>query len=262
MLAPVDYDDRQHAVYAKARAIHPAMLAQWMEIFAEYLPERRPLSVIDLGSGAGRFTPALAEAFGGPVWGVEPSAKMRENAERDATHSAVTHLAGEAAHIPLPDASADAVLLFLSFHHAPDKRAAAREIARVLRPGGRVLMRGQFGDRPPACWWDPYFPSFRGLQVRMFPTLGETLDAFVDAGLHRRDLREVEETYFEFGGPGGRAPQAARHLRLRASERAGNRNGLRPHRRRLCGRNPAGQDDRTKRPAGSGLKAADKALTL
>ena len=209
MLAPVDYDDRQHAVYAKARAIHPAMLAQWMEIFAEYLPERRPLSVIDLGSGAGRFTPALAEAFGGPVWGVEPSAKMREIAERDATHSEVTYLAGEAAHIHLPDASADAVLMFLSFHHAPDKPAAAREIARVLRPGGRVLMRGQFGDRPPACWWDPYFPSFRDLQTRMFPTLDETLGVFAHAGLHRLDLREVEETYFES------AAQAVERLKLR-----------------------------------------------
>jgi ubiquinone/menaquinone biosynthesis C-methylase UbiE len=195
MLAPVDYDRHQHTVYAKARAISPVMLARWMDVFAGYLPPERPLSLIDLGSGAGRFTPALADAFGGPVWGVEPSAKMREVAERDAAHLAVTYLAGEAAHIPRPDTSVDAVLLFLSFHHAPDKHAAAREITRVLKPEGRVLMRGQFGDRSPACWWDDYFPSFRGLQMRMFPTLDETLDAFASTGLRRLDLREVEETY-------------------------------------------------------------------
>ena len=45
-------------------------------------PSRRSLAVLDLGSGTGRFTPALAEAFGGPVYGVEPLHKMRAVAER------------------------------------------------------------------------------------------------------------------------------------------------------------------------------------
>lgn len=195
MLATVDYDRHQSSVYAKARAISPAMLGEWMAIFSEYLPTERPLGIIDLGSGTGRFTPALANTFGGPVFGVEPSTKMRLIAEDHAAHPAVHYVSGEAASIPLPDAAADAVLLFLSFHHAPDKRAAAREIARVLRPGGRVLLRGQFSDRIPEVWWDRYFPRLGSIQAEMFPTLGEVLEAFAAAGLRRIDLREVEETY-------------------------------------------------------------------
>ena len=39
------------------------------------------INAIDLGSGTGRFTPALADTFGGPVYGVEPSARMRETAQ-------------------------------------------------------------------------------------------------------------------------------------------------------------------------------------
>ena len=44
-------------------------------------------------------------------------------------HSPSWTLAAEAARIPLQDATVDGVLMFLSFHHVPDKAAAAREIA-------------------------------------------------------------------------------------------------------------------------------------
>ena len=79
-LNPVDYDRVQHDVYAKARALPPSSIDSYMATFAGHLPDRRPLTVIDLGSGTGRFTPALAEAFGGPVYGVEPAAGMRRAA--------------------------------------------------------------------------------------------------------------------------------------------------------------------------------------
>src|SRR3990167_542566 len=105
------------------------------------------------GAGVGRLTPALAETFGGPVWGVEPSAKMRAVAEATAAHPAVTWLAGEAAAIPLPDDTADAALMFLSIHHVPDRAAAAAETARVLKPGGRVLVRSPFSARMNGGWW-------------------------------------------------------------------------------------------------------------
>src|SRR5206468_1793014 len=106
-------------------------IQRYMDLFAGHLPVRRPLTFIDLGSGTGRFTPALAEAFGGPVYGVEPAAAMRRTAETGSAHPRVSYLVGEAAAIPLPDAAADGLLMFLSFHHFPDKPAAAREIARV-----------------------------------------------------------------------------------------------------------------------------------
>ena len=194
-LPPVDYDKAQHRVYAKARAVGAETMARWMARFAAELPAARPLTILDLGSGTGRFSPALAETFAGPVWGVEPSEKMRAQAEAGAAHPAVRYLAGTAGAIPLPEASVDAVLMFLSFHHCPDKPAAAREVARVLRPGGRVLMRGEFGDRPPGVWWAPYFPRFETVARALFPSLDETLAAFADAGLHHLALHEVQEQY-------------------------------------------------------------------
>jgi ubiquinone/menaquinone biosynthesis C-methylase UbiE len=76
----IDYDGRQSTVYAKGRALSPEVIASWMAAFTRHAPTRRPLSVLDLGSGTGRFTPALADTFGGPVYGVEPSAGLRSAA--------------------------------------------------------------------------------------------------------------------------------------------------------------------------------------
>ncbi|MGA8112042.1 MAG: class I SAM-dependent methyltransferase, partial [Actinocatenispora sp.] len=117
----VDYDGRLHTVYTQGRRLEPDSLRRWIAEFARHVPERRPLRVLDLGSGTGRFTPALADAFGGPVYGVEPSEGMRAVATADATHPSVTYLAGQAEAIPLASASCDAALLFLTFHHFPDQ---------------------------------------------------------------------------------------------------------------------------------------------
>jgi ubiquinone/menaquinone biosynthesis C-methylase UbiE len=178
----VDYDVAQHGAYAKARALPAAAIQRWMEVFGSHLPERRPLVGVDLGSGTGRFTPALAEAFGGPVYGVEPAARMRETAQAQARHPQVSYLAGEAAAIPLPDASADFVLMFLSFHHVPDGAAAAREIARVLRPGGRLILRTTFRERIPDLWWRAFFPRSWEIEAAVFTSEAELRELFEGAG--------------------------------------------------------------------------------
>jgi ubiquinone/menaquinone biosynthesis C-methylase UbiE len=125
----VDYDGRQSTVYSQGRRLRPQVLAEWMDAFARHAPAARPLAVLDLGSGTGRFTPALADTFGGPVYGVEPSAGMRTAALADAAHPAVSYLEGAASAIPLPDASVDLVLLYLVWHHVTDRAAARRKSA-------------------------------------------------------------------------------------------------------------------------------------
>lgn len=209
-LKRVDYNQVQHRTYAEGRRMPPHALERWMARFAAHLPTTRPLTVIDLGSGVGRLTPALADTFGGPVFGVEPADAMRAVAEETARHPAVQYLEGEAARIPLPDESADAVLMFLSLHHVPDRAAGAREIARVLKPGGRVLIRTALSDRMGGIWWHQFFDRAREIEMAMFPTLAQVSEDFAGAGLDVLALDPVTEVY------AANEAEAAEKLKMRA----------------------------------------------
>jgi ubiquinone/menaquinone biosynthesis C-methylase UbiE len=206
----VDYDDRQYTVYAQGRALNTATITTWMRVFADHVPARRPLAVLDLGSGTGRFTPALAETFGGPVYGVEPSTGMRHVAEQSSTHPAVSYFTGGAERIPLPADSCDVVVMFLVFHHVLDRPAAAAEIARVLRPRGRVLIRSTFSDRMPDLRWHHFFPRAAEIEKEMFPTVDEVVQTFSPVGLRRLALETVPILF------AGSLAENAAQLRLRA----------------------------------------------
>ncbi|MGK5739889.1 class I SAM-dependent methyltransferase [Micromonospora sp. URMC 103] len=178
----LDYDARLHAVYTAGRRMSPEALRTWTAAFARHLPETRPLVWLDLGSGTGRMTPTLADAFGGPVHGVEPSDRMRARALASAGHPAVTYAAGSAESIPLPDASCDAALLFFVWHHVADHEAAARELRRVVRPGGRLFVQANFSDRMPDVWWFRVVPEWKSVDTAQFGSEGEVKGDFVRAG--------------------------------------------------------------------------------
>lgn len=178
----VDYDARLHAVYAAGRHLSPAALQTWMEAFARHLPQTRPLVWLDLGSGAGRMTPSLASAFGGPAHGVEPSDKMRAQALAHAGDPVVTYAAGSAEHIPLPDASCDAALLFFVWHHVVDREGAAQELRRVVKPGGKLFVQVNFSDRMPDIWWFRVVPEWRTVDTAQFRSEDEVKRDFAGAG--------------------------------------------------------------------------------
>src|SRR6266508_3693822 len=104
------------------------------------------------------------------------AAWMRAVAQQSAPHPYVTYLGGAAERIPLADDSCDRVLMYLVLHHVQDRPAAAAEIARVLRPQGRLLVRNTFADRVPDLLWHRYFPSARTVETRLFPTTAEVLE--------------------------------------------------------------------------------------
>jgi ubiquinone/menaquinone biosynthesis C-methylase UbiE len=193
MVERVDYDERQHTVYSAGRALSPDTARLWSRVFAGWAGPR-PSTTLDLGSGTGRFTPILAETLGGPVYGVEPSERMRRQAEQTAGHPDVRYLAGGAEAIPLPDEVCGFVLMFLVYHHIPDRPRAVAEIRRVLRPGGRVLIRSTFTDRMPDLLWHRYFPGARRIEQEVFPTLTDTTRLFEDAGLTVLGLDRIRET--------------------------------------------------------------------
>lgn len=178
----VDYDGRMGSVYVEGRGISSAEVARWTAAFAAYVPRRRPLDVLDLGCGTGRLTPGLAAEFQGQVYGVEPADRMRAAAEQ-VPHPGVTYLKGSAEQIPLPEASVDVVLMFLTFHHWTDPVQGLREVRRVLRPGGVALLRTQFADLMPDLFWYEYFPSARAVDAAMYLSVDETKALAVEAGL-------------------------------------------------------------------------------
>jgi SAM-dependent methyltransferase len=125
------------------------------------LPLLPPNHVIaDLGCGAGELAAKLARHVK-TVIGVDNSTEMLKAAKRRAI--GLTNLdlrKGDLAALPLADAEADAALMILALTYAPEPHAAVREMARVLKPGGRAVIvdllrhdrddfRRQLGQRWP-----------------------------------------------------------------------------------------------------------------
>lgn len=99
------------------------------------------LTVVDIGCGSGGITVALARDFGAErVIGLDIEAPVcaaaRRRAEKAGLAGRVEVRQVEPGPMPLPDGSADLVFSKDSIVHVPDKEALARDIFRVLRPGG------------------------------------------------------------------------------------------------------------------------------
>ena len=102
-------------------------------------------SVLDVGCGTGTLAIAAKRRVGpnGAVYGVDASAEMLARAEKKAKTAGmeVSFRRGLAEALPFPDSQFDVVLSTVMLHHLPRKARLqfAKEIRRVLKPGGRVL---------------------------------------------------------------------------------------------------------------------------
>jgi ubiquinone/menaquinone biosynthesis C-methylase UbiE len=96
--------------------------------------------VLDIGSGTGEHARTLAEAVGpdGEAIGLDPNPGMRAEAARRAPRARFVD--GNAYALPFPGGSLDAVTCERVFQHLHQPERAAAEIARVVRPGGRVAI--------------------------------------------------------------------------------------------------------------------------
>ncbi|MBI4478324.1 MAG: methyltransferase domain-containing protein [Acidobacteria bacterium] len=99
--------------------------------------------VVDIGSGSGTDLLLAARHVGpdGRATGVDMTPEMRERARDGARACGLTRvelLDGDATNLPLADASVDVVISNGVLNLVPEKDRAFAEIARVLRPGGRL----------------------------------------------------------------------------------------------------------------------------
>jgi demethylmenaquinone methyltransferase / 2-methoxy-6-polyprenyl-1,4-benzoquinol methylase len=100
---------------------------------------RPGLDVVDVGMGTGLVAKEIIRVTGEPtrLTGVDPSPGM---ISQSGLPQAVRCLDGRAERMPLPNASADFISMGYALRHIADLSAAFAEFARVLKPGGRVLI--------------------------------------------------------------------------------------------------------------------------
>lgn len=102
----------------------------------------RDLVVADIGCGTGLLTLTLAQVAA-KVHAVDASARMVKIVKEKVSRSGLRNVVvkrGEAERLPLRDASMDAVLAFHLLRHLPRPAEAVGEVARILKPGGQIVL--------------------------------------------------------------------------------------------------------------------------
>jgi SAM-dependent methyltransferase len=105
-----------------------------------------PRRVLDIGCGTGYLLRSLAVRYpeASELVGVDPAPSMIEVARRSSGDERLSFAGGLAEHLASRDRSFDLVVSTTSFDHWSDQRAGLRECARVLAPGGRLVLVDQF----------------------------------------------------------------------------------------------------------------------
>jgi SAM-dependent methyltransferase len=136
-------------------SFHPGGLALTRRL-GEKLSLKPGMRVLDVASGKGESAIFLAKTFGCEVVGVDYSSvnvgQATVRAGEAKVGDLVTFHTGDAEKIPFPDASFDAVICECAFCTFPDKRTAASEFVRLLKPGGQVALSDltRAAELPPA----------------------------------------------------------------------------------------------------------------
>ncbi len=105
--------------------------------------------VADIGAGMGAGV-AVAARRAAHVWAIEPTPYMQRllRLRTRALRLPVTVVDGAAEATGLNDVSIDAVMAVNTMHHWVDTSTAAAELARIVRPGGRLLLADEDFDDP------------------------------------------------------------------------------------------------------------------
>lgn len=105
-----------------------------------------PKRILDIGCGTGYLLRQLAHRYPSAetLSGVDPAEGMIKVAEAMTSDLRLNFTTGMAEQLPYEDASFDLVISTTSFDHWHDQQAGVNECARVLRPGGQLILCDQF----------------------------------------------------------------------------------------------------------------------
>lgn len=123
------------------RHLVPLIFAPYARDLVQRLRAHRVQRVLEVAAGTGVVTRELARALppDAQIIATDLNPAMLEQAAHIGTERPVRWQPADAARLPLPDASVDAVLCQFGVMFFPDKPAAYAEMRRVLRPGGVLL---------------------------------------------------------------------------------------------------------------------------
>jgi ubiquinone/menaquinone biosynthesis C-methylase UbiE len=133
------------------------------ERLREALDPRPGQTVLEVGPGKGYYTVPVAQWLepGGELHALDLKQKMVDRTARRAREAGIENLRlrqGDARALPYDDAAFDAAFLVAVLGEVPDKDAALRELRRVLKPGGRLVV-GELAT-------DPHMVTERALRER------------------------------------------------------------------------------------------------
>ena len=166
----------QAAAYERGRPSYPPEAVDWLLAPTDTWVAR---DVLDLGAGTGKLTTRLVER-GLQVVAVDPIAEMLEMLRTALPDTPA--LLGSAEQIPLPDNAVDAVLVAQAWHWFDQERAVA-EIARVLRPGGRLGVL--WNTRDERSGWVKDFGRIVGLEHDRDNATVDLPEPFTDIATHQ-----------------------------------------------------------------------------
>lgn len=200
--------------------------------------------VVDVASGPGTSTLQVARDTGCHVVGVDfapASVRVaRENAAAAGLSDRARFFEGDAEALPLDDAAVDGAICECALCIFPDKLTAVSEIARVLKPGGRLALSDMVADRdrlPDELRtleaWVACFADARPLEeveellaaAGLEPELSERHDAALEALLDRVEGRLRAVRLIGRGVPAALAGNAERGLALVKAARDAVRDG-------------------------------------
>ncbi|MCM1497045.1 MAG: methyltransferase domain-containing protein [Clostridium sp.] len=142
--AAAKFDDSDPSIYNLCRKDYPDVLAE---------VRKEPFSdLLDAGCGTGAMLNLFKRDYPDKNYtGLDLSEKMIETAKKKKLQG-VNFVAGDCENLPFADSSFDVVTCSMSFHHYPNPEQFFKSLHRVLRPGGRLVLRDMASNSKLLMW--------------------------------------------------------------------------------------------------------------